>query len=301
MAASIEITTAAPMMTIQDSGRPDVLKIGLSASGPMDIGAFHMAGQMLGGTVGAALEFGCGRLVFRIRGGPVRAAFAGGVFDLVVDCRAAEWETSVELAAGVEVVITPGNRGNFGLVRFDRELNVPKVLGSRATNLIAGIGGLDGRCLMAGDQIEFIDILDGHTHPAILNHDDDFSAPIRFIWGIHADLYSAEVRQSLISKPFRVSSKFDRMGMRLEDVSNVFEGHQNLSLVSDVVVPGDMQVLGDGTPIILMRDHQPTGGYARIATVISPDLDRLAQIRPGTDIQFAPVSVAHAQRILAGK
>jgi len=65
--------------------------------------------------------------------------------------------------------------------------------------------------------------------------------------------------------------------------------------VSDAVVPGDIQILGDGTPIVLMRDHQPTGGYPRIATVVSADLDRFAQLRPGSPVRFEPVTVAHAE------
>jgi allophanate hydrolase subunit 2 len=77
----------------------------------------------------------------------------------------------------------------------------------------------------------------------------------------------------------------------------VFTGSQILSLVSDVVVPGDIQILGDGTPIVLMRDHQPTGGYPRIATVVSADLDRFAQLRPGSEVRFEPVTVAHAREL----
>ena len=64
--------------------------------------------------------------------------------------------------------------------------------------------------------------------------------------------------------------------------------------MSDAIVPGDIQILGDGTPIVLMRDHQPTGGYPRIATVISADIDRFAQLRPGTEVTFQPVTVAKA-------
>jgi allophanate hydrolase len=71
-----------------------------------------------------------------------------------------------------------------------------------------------------------------------------------------------------------------------------------LSLVSDAVVAGDIQILGDGTPVVLMRDHQPTGGYPRIATVISADLDRLAQLRPGTELAFCPVTLHKARELL---
>ena len=85
------------------------------------------------------------------------------------------------------------------------------------------------------------------------------------------------------------------MGARLDDAGGVFAAPRRLSLVSDAIVAGDIQILGDGSPIVLLRDHQPTGGYPRIATVISADLDRFVQLRPGTDVRFEPVTVEKAQ------
>jgi allophanate hydrolase len=92
----------------------------------------------------------------------------------------------------------------------------------------------------------------------------------------------------------------DRMGVRLDDIEGVFADVAGLSLVSDAIVPGDIQILGDGTPVVLMRDHQPTGGYPRIATIISADLDRFAQMRPGTRVTFESVTLAHAQNLRTG-
>lgn len=120
---------------------------------------------------------------------------------------------------------------------------------------------------------------------------------MRFVWGLHADIFPADIRGRFVSSAFVVSPRLDRMGVRLDDLENVFGDMQMLSLVSDSVVPGDVQILGDGTPIVLMRDHQPTGGYPRIATLISADLDRFAQMRPGAEIRFEPVSVGHAQKL----
>src|SRR5690606_33402537 len=114
--------------------------------------------------------------------------------------------------------------------------------------------------------------------------------PIRCLWGLHADLFSEAVRLAFVSAPFVVSPRIDRMAVRLDDRTGVFRGVRALSLVSDAVVPGDVQILGDGTPIVLMRDHQPTGGYPRIATVLDADLDRLAQLRPGSEVRFQPVT-----------
>jgi len=86
------------------------------------------------------------------------------------------------------------------------------------------------------------------------------------------------------------------MGVRLLDPQGVFASDRRLGLVSEAIVPGDIQILGDGTPIVLMRDHQPTGGYPRIATVISADLDRFAQMRPGSTVCFVSVTPERARR-----
>ena len=124
--------------------------------------------------------------------------------------------------------------------------------------------------------------------------------PIRFVWGLHADVFEAAEREAFVTMHFAVSSGLDRMGVRLEDRAGVFARARLLSLVSDAVVPGDIQILGDGTPIVLMRDHQPTGGYPRIGTVISVDLDRFAQLRPGSEVTFAPVALHKAHAMLLG-
>ena len=96
------------------------------------------------------------------------------------------------------------------------------------------------------------------------------------------------------SEVLAMSSNLDRMGVRLLDPARVFRAQRRLTLVSDAIVPGDIQILGDGTPTVLMRDHQPTGGYARIATIVTADLDRFAQLRPGSEVRFRPVTLEHA-------
>ena len=291
---AIRILRAGPLTTLQDAGRPGWQRFGISASGPMDRGAFDRAASWLGGAGPTGIEFTSASLRFRIEEGALGAAFDGGSFRLTVDGEERPWPTRAILKAGVTVEITPGIVGNYGYVRFDREIDVPVVLGSRATNSIAGLGGLEGRSLIAGDVIVFGASVAGrpgpHPHPAEI-----MEGPIRIIWGIHADLFEAERRQRFISEPFRISQQLDRMGVRLKDETGVFADARILSLASDAIVPGDIQILGDGTPIVLMRDHQPTGGYPRIATVITADLDRFAQLPPGAELRFTSVTVMHAQ------
>jgi biotin-dependent carboxylase-like uncharacterized protein len=288
---TITIMRAGPLVTLQDRGRFGLLGQGISASGPMDRGAYAAAGAMLDAAGETAIEFTTAGLDFTAEGA-VRVGCAGGSFSLAVNGNAREWPARLGLGAGDTVSITPGPAGNYGYLRFDREIDVAPVLASRSTNLTVGLGGHKGRALRAGDRIA---LGAAGTSPAIAPPRPDETGPIRVIWGLHADLFDPAVRQAFVRAAFTISPGLDRMGVRLVDPDGVFAGPPRLNLVSDAIVAGDIQILGDGTPIVLMRDHQPTGGYPRIATVVSADLDRFAQLRPGTELRFRPVTLQNAR------
>ena len=286
---AITITRAGPLATLQDAGRFGMLAQGISASGPMDRGAFSAAGALLQQTGGSAIEFTTAGIAFETDG-PLRVGCAGGQFELSVNGSPREWPAKLGLDAGDQVEITPGPAGNYGYLRFDREIDVPLLLGSRSTNLTVGLGGFKGRSLRAGDRIVFGEesIVPTPSAPAV------HEGPIRVLWGLHADLFDANLRNDFAAGAFTISTSLDRTGVRLIDPRQIFHAQRRLSLVSDAIVPGDIQILGDGTPIVLMRDHQPTGGYPRVATVVSADLDRFAQMRPGDEVRFRPVTLEHA-------
>lgn len=301
MTPMIRMERVGPLVTLQDAGRPGMLAHGVSASGPMDRGAFRRAGDWLGGAGSTGLEFTQAGLAFRVEQGPLAVAGDGGEFSVSINSTKKRWPLRAVLKTGDRVDITPGPSGNYGYLRFDRDVDVPMVMGSRATNSIARLGGLDGRPLAPNDLLHFGAQVPrvSSSHPSATPSAQD--APFRVIWGLHADRFPQAVRESFVSGTLKVSAKLDRMGVRLEDPSGIFAATRALSLVSDAIVQGDIQILGDGTPIILMRDHQPTGGYPRIATVINADLDRLAQMRPGSELRFTPVTVAHAHTLSGAK
>ena len=295
MSTTIHITRAGPSTTLQDAGRFGALQHGISASGPMDRSAFLRAGLLLDRPASTAIELTRAGIGFAVVGAPCSAAFDGGEFSLRVNSRVRAWPAALKLKDGDVVEVTPGAAGNYGYLRFDREVDVPLVVGSRATNLVAGLGGFGGRALKAGDALT---LTEHRPEPVPAPQPTPpGGGPIRFIWGLHADLFEMPTRQAFIEAKFAVSTRLDRMGVRLTDPGGVFAGAPILSLVSDAIVPGDIQILGDGTPIVLMRDHQPTGGYPRIATVISADLDRFAQLRPGSELAFQPVTLQKARQI----
>jgi biotin-dependent carboxylase-like uncharacterized protein len=294
MSAVLTLLRAGPLTTIQDDGRFGMLQHGISASGPMDRVAFAQAGDLAGSGHGG-VEFTLAGLELRLASGTCRVGMAGGDFTAHHNGQPLAWPGMVTLEAGDTLAVTPGRWGNYGYLRFGADLAVPAMMGSMSTNSRAGLGGLAGRALRAGDVIELTRA--GRT-PLPAAPAEPEEGPIRFVWGLHAERFSTSVRQRFIETGFVVSPRLDRMGVRLDDKDGVFAGATILSLVSDAVVPGDIQILGDGSPIVLMRDHQPTGGYPRIATVISADLDRFAQLRPGSAVSFAPVTVDHAHRLL---
>jgi allophanate hydrolase subunit 2 len=264
----LTILRAGPLTTLQDAGRFGMLRHGISASGPMDATAFAAAGAALPLAGSTGIEFTQGL-----------ALEADGPLTLATP------EVRV-LKAGDRLDLAPA-AGNYGYVRFARELDLPPVLGSRSTNVTVGLGGYKGRALRAGDRI----VLGGEGRPEPVRGGAGASeGPFRVVWGLHAGLFDARLRQSFAGALFRVTTSLDRMGVRLEDPAGLFREQRRLSLVSDAIVPGDIQILGDGTPIVLMRDHQPTGGYPRIATIAGADLDRFAQLRPGTELTFRPVA-----------
>tara|TARA_R110002124_G_scaffold63350_15_gene173119 strand:+ start:16057 stop:16959 length:903 start_codon:yes stop_codon:yes gene_type:complete len=295
MSAIVAITRAGPLATIQDAGRYGRLRDGISASGPMDGGAYRMAGALAGADHGG-IEFTMAGIELKLQSGQCRIGLAGGSFVARHNGNIVDWPGSVLLEEGDDLAVTPGAAGNYGYLRFDHALALPEIMGSIATSSRARLGGLEGRQLRVGDVLELVPSTAGASMPGLPPQAEQ--GPLRFIWGLHADLFEPATRERFANASFAVSRQLDRMGVRLEDGEGVFADATILSLVSDAIVAGDIQILGDGTPIVLMRDHQPTGGYPRIGTIITADLDRFAQLRPGSLVTFSPVSVAHARQIL---
>ena len=168
------------------------------------------------------------------------------------------------------------------------------MLGSNATHTRSALGGIDGRALAAGDVLPVVDArsCDGGaaalTAPWLDRSDD----PIRVILGPQDDYFSRAQIERFCRETWTVSHRSDRMAYFLDGASIAPEN--GLGIVSDGIVMGAIQVLGDGRPMVLMADRQVTGGYPKIATVIGADLGRLAQMRPGSAVRFAVTTIEAA-------
>ena len=155
MTPVIRMERVGPLVTLQDAGRPGMLADGVSASGPMDGRAFRRAGGWLGGAGSTGIEFTQAGLAFAVEQGPLAMAGDGGEFSVSINGTKKRWPLRAVLKTGDRVDITPGPSGNYGYLRFDREVDVPLVMGSRATNSIAGLGGFEGRPLAPNDLLHF--------------------------------------------------------------------------------------------------------------------------------------------------
>ncbi len=218
MTHGIEITRAGPLVSIQDHGRPGLLAHGISASGPMDRQGYFAAGRACG-SADAAIEFGVLGFDFTYHGAAETVVgFAGGKFSLAINGNAANWPGNARLKDGDRVTISMGAQGNYGYVRFDRSIEVPILMGSKATNITAGLGGLDGRPLAKGDFVSFSqDRISKGSEESAVETPPSGDDPIRFVWGIHAHVFAPGTQATFCEADFTISSQIDRMGIRLND------------------------------------------------------------------------------------
>lgn len=290
MTARLDILQAGPHVTFQDAGRPGLMRFGVPASGAMDRKALVIANTALGNPPGATgVEVSFGGLSLLCQDGPVGVAIAGGGFIATRnDTRLGSW-TTLTLRPQDRLVIRPGPWGSWCCVAFAGSVQSPTWLKSASTHAASGLGG--GR-LLAGQQITVTD-----THPT-----DERAIPcpvwarprhrINVTLGPQDALFTPEVIEAFLSSPFRLTGAFDRMGMRLSGPPLVPEAA--LGIPSQPVTRGAVQVAGDGVATVLLADHQTTGGYPKIATILDDDTDALAQLRPGEHLVFTAITPARA-------
>lgn len=285
--ASFVITHCGPLTTVQDAGRFGYQRFGVTPAGPMDPWAFRLANRMLDNAEGeAALELGPGGLGFVLEGEPVRVAFAGAARALRIDGRAFPWWSAVRLHPGARVELGPSTRGTWSYIAVAGGIALPLVMGSRATHTLTALGGLEGRALRAGDRLPLLGapIADAQPDTVLAEPPREEQAPIRVLLGPQEAWFTEAGIATFLNAEWRVAARSDRMGYRLEGPA--IEHSRSPNIVSDGIVMGAVQVPGSGQPIVLMADRQSTGGYPKIATVISADIGRFAQIPAGGVVRF---------------
>jgi biotin-dependent carboxylase-like uncharacterized protein len=301
MTAGLEVLTPGLHTTVQDLGRTGFRAIGVPVSGALDGTALRLANLLVGNPPTAAgLEILLNGPTLKIAAGGVRLALAGADAALVVDGRPAgpvpAWR-SLRLARGAVVAIRVGRGAACCCLALEGGIAIEPVLGSLSTCARAGIGGLAGRPLRAGDFVPLA--CDNAAERPELHLPEPppamAEAPVRVVLGPQRDCFAADAVETLLGAEYRVSPNADRMGMRLDGPP--LRHRHGWDIVSDAIATGTIQVPGSGQPILLLADHQTTGGYPKIATVASIDLPVVGRRRPGDRLRFVAVSVEEAEEL----
>lgn len=290
----LEVIAADPVTTVQDRGRFGVQRFGLPPSGAMDRAALAAANVLVGNAIDvAAIEIGPFGAEFAARDGAVRLAVAGAGRTMARNGDGVPMNQSLLLADGERLRIGPARERVFSYLAVEGGIAGEPVFGSLAVNSRAGLGSPYPRPLKTGDSIVVQNARQLASEVRLDLDDDERNAPMRVVFGPQDDEFDAEVKALLTESAWTVSAASDRMGYRLEGPRLAHrDGH---NIVSDGTVTGSIQVPGSGHPIVLMPDRGTTGGYPKIATVISADIGRLAQIRVGGTLRFRAVGMEEAE------
>ncbi|MBN1102860.1 MAG: biotin-dependent carboxyltransferase family protein [Deltaproteobacteria bacterium] len=301
---TLEILMPGPLTTVQDLGRHGFGRYGVPPSGALDAFSTRIANLLVENDEGeAALEITLMGLKARALT-EVAVAVTGGDLQPRVNGEPLEMWRSRVLKPGDTLFFKGVRSGCRACLAVGGGIAADPVLGSKSTNLSSGFGGLEGRPLKKGDRLLS---LSPHLHlhsPArslreewIPRYGRDWL--VRVLPGPQHGDFPVAVRRLFVEAEFTVTSQADRTGIRMSGPPIVRRDGLPESIISEGVVPGAIQVPGDAQPIIILTETV-TGGYRKIATVISADLPLLAQMRPGDRVRFREVSMDQAAEALRG-
>jgi 5-oxoprolinase (ATP-hydrolysing) subunit C len=285
------ISAIGPASSVQDGGRYGAQRYGLTPSGAMDRPALAAANVLVGNAAfTAAIEIGPFGATFTARDGAVRIGLAGASRNADISDRAVAFNTSMTLLDGEALKLGFARNGAFSYLAIEGGIQGEPMFGSLAVNARAGLGSPYPRPLQAGDELQALTATGTMERRIDLPALED--APIRVVMGPQDDEFG-DATALFLDSEWKISAISDRMGYRLEGpVIRHLHGH---NIVSDGTVNGSIQVPGNGAPLVLMPDRGTSGGYPKIATVISADLGRFAQIPAGRGFRFKAVGMAEAQ------
>jgi biotin-dependent carboxylase-like uncharacterized protein len=300
--AAFEVLEPGILTTIQDLGRYGFSQFGVPPSGALDTFSYRVSNLLVRNQQGeACLETTVmgpklktlREVVIAITGGDLSPTLNGEPLEM--------WRTHV-LVEGDIINFKKLRRGCRAYLAASGGLILPQVMGSRSTYLSGKFGGLDGRALRKGDILYTPDIRSPLSQLGIRFPGDwipqfDKEAVLKVIPGPQDHHFTERGLQALSSSLYRVTPQCDRMGVRLDGPKIERRSDVDESIISEGLIAGAIQVPGDGKPIIILTELV-TGGYTKIATVITTDLPKVAQLKPGDQVRFVPVSIEEAHHIL---
>lgn len=285
------------LTTIQDRGRFHYQKWGIPVAGAMDEYALRVGNLLVGNQenqacleitlLGPEIEFWAPGLI----------ALTGADLGAQLNGQSVETWTSFQVKEGDILRFTGIRSGCRAYLAAAGGFDVPVVMGSRSTYLRGKIGGLNGRALREGDVLE-VNTSEQNSQwppsriPVEFRQQHSSTQVVRVVLGPQDDAFTPEGIDTFLHSEYTVTPESDRMGCRLEGPA--ITHREGPDIISDGIAMGSIQVPGNGKPIVMLADRQTTGGYAKIATVITPDLWKMAQAKPGDTISFAGVTLAEA-------
>jgi allophanate hydrolase len=301
MTPALKIIAPGPHTTVQGTRRVGYQDVGVPASGPLDVVSLRLANALVGNTPGTpTLEMLLQGPLCEVLADSVRVALVGCSAGIEVrsgNARVIPAGRSVRIMRGEVLRIGPLIDSTCAYLAIEGGLDIAPVLGSASTYVRGAIGGIQGRRLQKGDTVPLMRAVTEVRAERELPEPLDlaFDQPVRVVLGPQRDYFTEHGVKSFLSSVYTVSPQADRMGFRLDGPT--IEHAKDYNIVSDGVVSGSIQVPGSGRPIILMMDNQTTGGYPKIATVISADLPVVGRRRPGRTIRFTAVEVQEAEEL----
>lgn len=303
---SLEILEPGALTTVQDLGRFGYMNKGFSVSGAVDTWSMQTANLLVGNEPGEAV------LEATIAGPSIRflcstvTAVTGADMSPALNGELCPMNQALPVHEGDVLTLGFAAKGCRAYVAFAGGMDIPKVLGSKSTNLKCGLGGFQGRALKKGDMISLVKktgflfhmenrIYTPGEEPFGTVMGADGIPVLRVIKGPQADCFTEKGQKTLERAVYTVTNDSNRMACKLsgEPVEFVNGG----DIISDGITTGSIQVSSGGMPIVMLADHQTTGGYAKIGTVISVDIPALAQRKPGEKVRFQYVSVEAGQNL----
>ena len=281
---ALEIRSTGPLATVQDLGRPGLASLGVGQSGAADPASLRLANRLVGNPEAhAALEVTLGGLEVRGVGG-LYVALTGAPCPMTVDGRQVAPYAPVWVPDGATLRLGAPASGLRSYLAVRGGVDVPPVLGSRSTDVLAGLGPAT---LTEGARLPV-----GQPPPAAMPAVDLAPVPppaagelrLRVVPGPRADWFTAAAHAALLAGPYVVTAESDRVGMRIEGPA--LERTRDDELPSEGMVRGALQVPPSGQPTLFLADHPVTGGYPVIAVVVAADVGLAAQARPGQHLRF---------------
>ena len=297
---SITVLNPGLLTTVQDQGRIGYQQFGVSVSGVMDPRSAALANILVGNDekeavlectmMGPHLQFNQANCI----------AITGGDLMPTLDGKPIPNYTAVKVEAGQVLKFTMPKAGCRAFIAFAGGLDIPEVMGSRSTYMKAKIGGVEGRKLAKDDVIGFrapkAELKNMNFRSMASEFVPRKEYTVRVVLGPQDDYFTEEGIKTFLSQVYTVTAEFDRMGCRLE--GEAIAHKEGGDIISDGIAFGAIQVPSSGKPIIMLGDRQTTGGYTKIANVISVDFRILAQLKQGDKVRFEQVSVKFAQDAL---